>query len=505
MKFIKFFGLLTFFVSGLFLGAALIIKADLDKPVGALDEGVSIAVENSKEVVYSSLEEAFISVSEKVNQAVVSIYSERTKSVGGEYYYNYPFGKNGGNEFFERFFNDFFGEIPKREFKSMGLGSGIIIDPRGYILTNEHVIHNADKITVTLPDGRELRAELIGKDYRSDLAVLKIPVEDSSYVKLGDSDNVRIGQWAIAIGNPFGYAVDSPEPTLTVGVISALHRSLPATEYRDRIYTDLIQTDAAINPGNSGGPLLNLNAEVVGINVAIYTTSGGYQGVGFAIPVNQAKYVLDKLLKGEEVEYGWLGVQIQDLNQELADYLGVPDIKGALIAKIMPDSPAEGANLKEGDVIRKLDGVSIENTKDLMSKVIRTNVGKEIICEIIRDKSVFDVKMKLGKRPFDAEIEVASDSDVMSDVYNWRGMTVSTITDDVIRAYKLETKEGVVVVKVSSGSVSSQASIREGDLIFEINKMKVVNLETFKSITANIKGQSFVRTQRGYILVAAEE
>jgi len=390
MKLYKFFGFLTLFVGGLFLGVALIIRMDLDKPVMAFQKEESTVSSgtgmDSNEAL--SLENAFISVSKKAGPAVVSISTKITSSDSGQYFYS-PFG---GGDFFERFFKDFFGEIPKREFKSMGLGSGIIIDPDGYILTNEHVIHNADKITVTLSDGGKFPAALVGKDYRSDIAVLKIKAQKKlPFVKLGDTKNVKIGQWAIAIGNPFGFAVNSPKPTITVGVVSALHRSLPATEYRGRIYTDLIQTDAAINPGNSGGPLLNLKGEVIGINVAIYTTSGGYQGIGFAIPIDQAKYVLDKLLKGEEVEYGWLGIQIQDLSRELADYWGIPDHKGALVVKTIKGGPADNAGIKEGDVIRKLDGSEIENTEDLMNKVMHTKVGKSVDCEIIRDKKIINL------------------------------------------------------------------------------------------------------------------
>ncbi|MDP8233779.1 MAG: Do family serine endopeptidase [Candidatus Saelkia tenebricola] len=493
MKSCKFFVSLTLFVGGLFFGAALIIRMDLDKPVRALEqkENADLLDQDSIGQVLS-LERAFIDVAEKAGEAVVSISTERTTS-SGEYFYS-PFG--GGGDFFEKFFEDFFGEIPKREFKSMGLGSGIIIASEGYILTNEHVIHNADKITVTLSNGEEFKATLVGRDYRSDLAVLKIEARDLSSVKLGDAENVKIGQWAIAIGNPFGFAVDSPKPTVTVGVISALHRSLPATEYRDRIYTDLIQTDAAINPGNSGGPLLNIKGEVIGINVAIYTTSGGYQGVGFAIPVNQAKYVLDKLLKGEEVEYGWLGVQIQDLDQELAAYLEVPDRKGALVGKVIKNGPAENAGIKEGDVIRKLDGVIVENTKDLMNKVMHTKVGKDVVCEIIRDKKTVELKIKLGNRPLDTDnIEIDSEE------YSWRGIIATDLSEDLKKEYKV-TNGGVIVSKVNPNSLAQDVGIRKSDVIFEINKNIIRDLEDFKKITAITEGKALIRTQRGYALIS---
>ncbi len=494
MKLYKFFGFLILFVGGLFLGAALIIRMDLDKPVMAFQKGEDTVPSSADSNKASSLENAFISVSKEAGPAVVSISTEITSSAGGQYFYS-PFE---GGDFFERFFKDFLGEIPKKEFKSIGLGSGIIIDPEGYILTNEHVIHNADKITVTLSDGKEFSAALVGKDYRSDIAILKIKTQAKlPFVKLGDTKNVKIGQWAIAIGNSFGFAVNSPKPTITVGVISALHRSLPATEYRDRIYTDLIQTDAAINPGNSGGPLLNLKGEVVGINVAIYTTSGGYQGIGFAIPIDQAKYVLDKLLKGEEVEYGWLGIQIQNLNQELADYWGVPDHKGALVIKAIKGGPADNAGIKEGDVIRKLNGSEIENTKDLMNKVMHTKVGKSVKCEIVRDKNVINLEIKLGKRPLDEENVEAENQE-----YIWRGITAVNLSEDLRKKYGIAEEGGVIVSKVEPNSAAWDAGIKTGDVIFEINRNSINNLDDFKNITNSLEDKVLIKTQRGYILIA---
>lgn len=491
MKVYKFITVMTIFVAGLFLGAALIIKLDLDKPLTALQE--STPLEETIISSLSSLEDAFIKTAEKVGPAVVSITTERTETVGRGFFFS-PFE---GDEFFDRFFKEFFGEMPKRKFKSLGLGSGIIINPEGYILTNEHVIHGADKIVVTLSDGREFKAKLMGKDYRADLAVLKIDAKNLPSAKLGDSEQVRIGQWAIAIGNPFGFAVDSPKPTVTVGVISALGRSLPATHYRERIYTDLIQTDAAINPGNSGGPLLNLKGEVIGVNVAIYTTTGGYQGVGFAIPINQAKYVLNKLLKGEEVEYGWLGIQIQDLTSDMAEYLGLPDNKGALVAKVIKDSPADKAGIKERDVVKNFDGNIIEDSKDLLNRVMHTEVGKEVTIEVIRDKNPLTLKIKIGKRPLELEQAVSGE-------HSWRGMTVSEITEELRKSYQLTEKEGVIVTGVESDSPAWHAQIKPGDVVWEINKIRIKNLDDFIKVTEGLEGKAFVGTQRGYFLVSPE-
>ena len=238
------------------------------------------------------MEDAIINVANTTGKAVVSISTEHTAKIGGgkRYYFSYPFGSSPGeDESFRRFFDDFFGEMPEREYKQIGLGSGVIIDQEGYILTNEHVINDADKIKVTLSDGRDFKGEVKGRDARADLAIIKINASNLPVASLGDSDNLKIGQWMAAIGNPFAFAMQNPEPTVTVGVISALHRSLGRLSSRDSDYNDLIQTDAAINPGNSGGPLVSLKGEVVGINVAIFSTTGGYEGVGFAIPINNVE------------------------------------------------------------------------------------------------------------------------------------------------------------------------------------------------------------------------
>lgn len=243
-----------------------------------------------------ALENNFIKVAQEVGPGVVSISTEHTETITGGGLIPF-FGVD--DFFFDQFFKDFFGEIPGGTFKQRGLGSGFVIHQEGYILTNQHVIQDADKITVTLPDGRRFDAKVKASDMRSDLAIIKIDAQDLPGVKLGNSDQVKIGQWAIAIGNPYGFAVGSAEPTVTVGIVSALNRSLPQQRREQRTYVDLIQTDAAINPGNSGGPLVNLKGEVIGINVAIFSPSGGSIGIGFAIPINKANEVLAKLMAGE--------------------------------------------------------------------------------------------------------------------------------------------------------------------------------------------------------------
>jgi serine protease Do len=473
---------------GIVIGVALSVRFDLLPPAKTQ------APDNAPaESLRFGLEESFVRVAEEVGPAVVSISTESTERVGGFYR---GFGGPSERDFFDEFFKDFFGQIPEREYKRMGLGSGVIIDKQGYILTNAHVIEGADKITVTLPDGRDFKGEVKGTDPFSDLAVVKIKANGLPVATLGDSDNLRIGQWVLAIGNPFAFAVGSSEPTVTSGIISALHRSLPRTTYRDKTLTDLIQTDAAINPGNSGGPLVNLKGEVIGINVAIFSTSGGNQGIGFAIPISTAKRIIDELISGKEVLYGWLGVSIQDLTQDLADYFGIPDQHGAVVVKVLADSPAEKAGLKESDVIRKFNGTAIKDIRQLITLVSRTEVGTKVKLEIIRHKKSMNVTLVVGKRP--SEITTASAKGVKS---VWRGLKVENITAERSRRYGLEQTKGVIVTEVKPGSPADEAGIIRGDVITKIGDIEINNLSDYNKATAEIKGEVLVKTRRGYAVL----
>ena len=448
------------------------------------------------------MEDAVINVANITGKAVVSISIEHTTKVKGgrRFYFQSPFGESpfGEDESFRRFFDDFFGEMPDREYKQMGLGSGVIIDTEGYILTNEHVVSESDKITVTLPDGREFKGEIKGKDSRSDLAIIKINAKNLPVAPLGDSDTLRIGQWAVAIGNPFGFALQNPEPTVTTGVISALHRSLGRSVSRDRDYNDLIQTDAAINPGNSGGPLVNLKGEVVGINVAIFSTSGGYQGIGFAIPVNTAKQIMDRLIAGKKILYGWLGVTVQDIDDNLAGYFGLPDKNGVLIAKVLEKSPAEKAGMKSGDIIKSFANRNISNVKELLSIVGKAEVGSKVKAAVIRDKKEVTLSVEIGERPQDLE-QIAEEA--VSPEETWRGIKVADLSPETIRRYQVEGKEGVAITDVEAGSAAEDAGLVRGEVIVEINKQSVNNVSDYNRITAGLKGDALVRTRRGFFVV----
>ncbi|MBI3088426.1 MAG: Do family serine endopeptidase [Candidatus Omnitrophica bacterium] len=486
--------------TGVFAGWVDLWSGSTAKPMPAqAAQGPSMA---------ESLEQAFIRVAQDVGPAVVSISTEQIEQVQ-RYFRGHPFF---GQEPFDEFFRDFFGDAPygggpergsPQEFKRFGLGSGVIIDERGLILTNEHVVADADKITVTLADGREFSGTVKGKDVRSDLAVIKIDAKHPPVARLGNSDTLKTGQWAVAIGNPFGLVgagarnVGS-EPTLTVGIISALHRHLPRLTKTDRDYSDLIQTDAAINPGNSGGPLVNLQGEVIGINVAIISGSAQSAGIGFAIPANKAKGVLDALIEGRKVLYGWLGVQIQDITQDVADFYGLPDREGVLIYQVLTDGPAQKAGLKDGDIVKAFDGHPVKNSRELVDVVGRTTVGRKASLEILRDGKRQTVAVEVGERPTEEELAEGGAAEA------WRGLLVAELNPQLAERFGLSPDAaGVIVTEVEPNSPADESHVQPGDVINEINRMPIGSLTDYRQAIANIQGNALVRTHRGYVVVKA--
>ncbi|MBN2483768.1 MAG: Do family serine endopeptidase [Candidatus Omnitrophica bacterium] len=449
---------------------------------------------------YKDLENATIKVATQVGPAVVSISAVIKEKAGGVYF-NAPFGSM-EDDTFRRFFDEFFGEIPQKEFQRTGLGSGVIINNDGYILTNEHVIAGASDIKVKLSDGREFAAEVKGSDPRSDLAVIKIDARDLPVAPLGDSVDLKIGQWVVAVGNPFGFAINNPEPTVTVGVISALHRFLPALGRRDRSYDDLIQTDAAINPGNSGGPLVNLEGKIIGINTAIITTTGGYQGLGFAIPVDQVKNILKKLIRGETISYGWLGVNIQDLNDDLRSYFGIKESTGVIVVKVFSDSPSEKAGIKEGDLILGYNDQDIKTTRDLVRIVTATPVGEKIPVKILRAGKEMTVRVKIGVRP-DSTREEENPSGTQKS--SFRGMQVEEITPYAQQRFMIQEKEGVVVSFIQPDSPADRGGLETGDVIVNIEGKPIKNKRDFESVTSRVKGSCLIKTNKGYVVIREEE
>ena len=447
-----------------------------------------------------ALQAAFIRIGRQVGPAVVSVSTEQPERVR-EFLRGHPFF--GGDEPFEEFFRQFQG-VPDRP--QFSLGSGVIIDARGFVLTNEHVVADGEKITVMLSDGRKFTGAVKGKDPRSDLAVIKIDAKNLVAAPLGDSASVMTGQWAIALGNPFGLMGFGPsvealgaEPTLTVGVISALGRQLPKLA-PNRDYSDLIQTDAAINPGNSGGPLLNLQGEVIGVNVAILSSSRGFEGVGFAIPINKAKAILDAMIAGKPIIYGWLGVQIQDITGDVAEFYGLKDRSGVVVYEVLPESPASKAGIKDGDIIKSFNGEPIQHSRQLIDLVSRTKAGSQVKVEILRDGKPQTVEIAIGKRPLDTEL---SDGGLAE---KWRGLHVANAADQAGRLnLPPDALSGVMVVDVEDGSPAEQAGLRPGDVINEINRIPVANVNTYRAATTQVKGNALVRTNRGYVVIKAGE
>ncbi len=380
---------------------------------------------------------------------------------------------------FEEFFRRFFGDEPPREFRRQGQGSGFIISPDGFIVTNNHVVGRATEIKVVLADKKEYKAELIGTDERTDLALLKIEPDDSLPIaELGDSDVLRVGDWVLAIGNPFGFG-----HTVTSGIVSAKGRVIGAGPY-----DDFIQTDASINPGNSGGPLFNLDGEVVGINTAIVPTG---QGIGFSIPANMARNVIDQLRESGMVERGFLGVVIQDVTPELARQFDLEEPKGVLVSDVGEGGPAEEAGLQSGDVILEFDGKSVEDRRDLARMVAGTEAGKMVRLKILRDSATQEVKVKLSR--LEEEERVASSEDVKETL----GLTVQNLTPELAERLDVPPRSGVLVSSVEPGSSAARAGIRRGDLILEVNRRQVQDVEGFTRALSQDKEDHLVLIQRG--------
>jgi len=427
-----------------------------------------------------SLQNAFVSVSKAVRPSVVQITTEKTIT----YRYWDPFGDI--EDFFNFPFDNFF-SIPKRnqqpktfKKKQEGLGSGFIVDPDGYILTNNHVIEGVDRVLVKLfDDENKYPAKIIGTDPKTDLALIKIDVKRAlPSVVLGDSDTIQVGEWAIAIGNPMGLT-----ETVTVGVISATGRSgFGITQYED-----FIQTDAAINPGNSGGPLVNIKGEVIGINTFIITPYAA-QNIGFAIPINIAKSVFKQLKEKGKVVRGYLGIVLQPLTDDLSKSFGLNNTKGAVVAQVMSNSPAEKGGLKVGDVIVEFDGQKIEDVKDLQMKVANTPVGKKVKVGIFRDGKAITLEVQVGEMP--EEEKVAKTEEEQSGL--WFGMKVSEITDQIANKYGLENKEGVIVVYVEQGSVADENGIIPGSVIKKIDKYTITNYADFLEAKKNVNSKQYI-------------
>ncbi len=440
------------------------VKVELPKP----------AVKELKEA-----SRAFVALAKAVQPAVVNIntvYGTKPKqSMRSQNPFDAPSPDPFEDFFGDDFFRRFFGEPPPngqgREPQRRGLGSGMIIDAeKGFILTNNHVIAEADEITVTLSDGRSFKATVLGTDPQTDVGViqLKDPPKDLASVALGDSDQVEVGDWAIAVGNPFGLS-----QTVTVGIISAKGRAnVNVTDYED-----FIQTDAAINPGNSGGPLLNVEGQVIGLNTAIFSRSGGYQGIGFAIPSNMARGVMEKLIKGEKIERGYLGVYLQDITAELAKNFKLSNTEGALVTEVIPDSPAEKAGIKAGDVIMEFAGKPIKTVAELRNRVAFSGVGEAVAVIVIRDGERQSLSVNLGEKPD----ETVSQTEQKS--AGKFGIAIANLTPELRQQFHTQAKAGVVILDIDPTGLAAQIGLNVGDVILELNRRPITNIEDFKTVS----------------------
>lgn len=424
--------------------------------------------------------QTFVEIAKAVKPAVVNIYATKTGRADG------PHAMPFDDPFFRRFFGDEFFrrfEQQPKERKERGLGSGVIVESNGLIITNNHVVGKADEIRVTLADKREFKAKLIGTDPKTDIAVVRIEATGLPTIPWADSDKLEVGEFVLAVGNPFGLT-----QTVTLGIVSALGRAAGIAEYED-----FIQTDAAINPGNSGGPLVNVRGELVGINTAIFSQSGGNMGIGFAVPSNMAQSIMSQLVQSGKVVRGWLGVSIQELTPELASQFGIGDTKGVLVSDVMDDSPAKKAGFERADVILEYDGKPMDSPTQLRNAVAQTPVGKKVAVKILRDKKPKAIDVTIAEQPKsmaqsgeDESGEGAAPAGALSE------LEVRELNEDLASRYGLKSSErGVVVVRVKPGSTAEELGVREGDIILEVNRQAVTSVKAYERIASKLpKDQS---------------
>ncbi len=447
---------------GVVVGVLITAAANLS-PLSMAQDGDERAVEIAASTVTAFGESPFVAVVDEVMPAVVSVDTKRTIRRSAD-----PF---------EEMWRQFFGQSPRgrsstpryEEYEVPGSASGFIFDREGYILTNNHVVRGADEIEVSLSDGREFTAEVVGQDPSTDIAVIRIEGEDLPFVRLGDSDDLKVGSWAIAIGNPL-----SLEGTVTVGVVSALGRANLNISGGAPVYQDFIQTDASINFGNSGGPLCNIRGEVIGVNAA---TNVSAEGIGFAIPINLARDVAEALRADGRVVRGYLGVVPQDITRDLAEAAGLDGTRGVLIASVEGETPAADAGLQAGDVVVELNGVEIDDASHFRRVVAEVGPGERAKMKIVRAGETRNVTATLVERP-----DVASaDEEIPDEQETWLGIDVASIDDPLADEWEIQAREGVLVVGVERGSEAAEAGIQQGDVIRRVGELDVEDLRDYRA------------------------
>ena len=434
----------------------------------------------------------FSQLAKDAKPSVINIRTVTTVKGGGRVF-NHFFGgpPNGRKNPFEEFGGPFQDNQPQRDFKQRSLGSGFIIDKEGYIVTNNHVVENADQIKVKLADEKEFDAELVGRDPKTDLALIKISTTtDLSPIKMGNSDMANVGNWVVAIGSPFGL-----EQTVTAGIVSAKGRIIGFGPYED-----FIQTDASINPGNSGGPLINMQGEVVGINTAIVASA---QGIGFAIPINMAKDIVAQLKSTGEVTRGWLGVGIQDLSTELKQYYGVESSGGVLITQVFEGDPAAKGGIKPNDIVVEISGQTVTSARELSSIIANTEIGKKTTIKLLRNGKRKTVQVELAKRDDDKLTAKGPGEESNDDI----GIQLMDLSDENAGRFGFEADEkGVLVIGIKPGGKAESAGIRRGDLVKEVNHEQVLSVQEYtKQVNKIDEGdevQFLIRRAReGFVVV----
>ena len=426
----------------------------------------------SQNAILKQFSDQFANIAEKVNPAVVTILTEKKIDIS----------QSNRNSPQEDLFRFYFNQPRQREYKSSALGSGVILDAKkGYIITNNHVVEDVDEITVRLLDKSEYEATIIGKDPKSDLAVIKIKAKNLSDIALGDSDKLRVGEWVIAVGSPFSANLSH---TVTAGIVSAKGRG---NILQGDMYEDFIQTDAAINPGNSGGALLNSSGDLIGINTAIYSNGyfdRGNQGVGFAIPSNMVKKVMSDLINYGKVVRSYIGVQIQPIDDTSAKALGLKSSMGALVANVISDGPADKAGIETGDVIVEFDGMSIKSVDHLRNNVSISKPDASYSLTVVRDGRKKSFKVKLEKMPSDDQLAVENQKQSTNEL----GIEVSELNPSIRREYGVESQDfGIVVTKVLLDSPANEAGIQTGDLITRVGSRRCRSVKQFDSLVKNTK------------------
>jgi len=437
-----------------------------------------------------SFPESFNKLAENSSPAVVNIRTIKTIKGGGRVFRQFKKGPFGKNDPFNDFFDRFFGDERPHDFKQRSLGSGFIINKDGYIVTNNHVVENADKIEVILKDEKEFDAEIVGRDVNTDLALIKIkPDRDLPVLLFGDSDALKVGQWVVAIGSPFGL-----EHTVTAGIVSAKGRVIGSGPY-----DDFIQTDASINPGNSGGPLINMQGKVVGINTAIIA---GGSGIGFAIPINLAKNIVDQLQSSGEVIRGWLGVGIQDISKQVAEYYGIKSKKGVLVTEVFPDDPADKAGIEPQDIILSINGIEVGTSREITSMIADLGVGETVKIKALRNGKTRTFKVKIAKRE---ETRISARS-TRKEKQTELGISVENVTPEIARRFNLKDAKGVIVSAVEPDSKAKEAGVRKLDIIKEINHKSIATVSDLNKVISEIKKDEPIRmfiwrTNRGFLVI----